>query len=197
MCSFYMSLFIFFYSSCFLIFSFFCFKYLPLLSAEEGAHSSASCISCSVGKYGGVEGLAECSSCPTGQVQPSEGQDSCKECTLEGKIKTNNEEHTTCIDNKALLSTSMVVVTFHTGGALSLAFPRAGVLTARGVVVRAARVVLSTLVNPRAPVHVLHFLSHLAGPGTHGAAPGGLPLGAPGGLPLGAPNGVYPNKCRS
>jgi hypothetical protein len=63
-------------------------------------------------------------------VQPSEGQDSCKECTLEGKIRTNNEAHTACIDNKALLSTSMVIVMFNKGVALSLAFAAAVVFLA-------------------------------------------------------------------
>jgi hypothetical protein len=66
-------------------------------------------------------------------VQPSQGQESCKECTLEGKIKTNNAAHTSCIDNQALLSTSMVVMMFNKGVALSLAFSAATVFLALAV----------------------------------------------------------------
>jgi hypothetical protein len=68
-------------------------------------------------------------------VQPAQGQDSCKECTLEGKIKTNNEAHTVCVDNQALLSTSMVIVMFNKGVALSLAFTAAVVFLALAVAV--------------------------------------------------------------
>ena len=46
----------------------------------------------------------------------------CKECTLEGKIKTNNEAHTLCIDNEALKSSSVVEAMFTKGVGLSLAF---------------------------------------------------------------------------
>jgi hypothetical protein len=55
-------------------------------------------------------------------VQPGQGQTSCKECTLEGKIKTNNAAHTACINNKALLSSSVVQVIFTKGVALYLSF---------------------------------------------------------------------------
>ena len=47
---------------------------------------------------------------------------SCTQCTLEGKIKTNNAAHTACIDNPALLSTSVVEVMFNRGVALSITF---------------------------------------------------------------------------
>ena len=94
---------------------------------QRGSGSSDSCISCAPGSYSDRDGLAECYSCPTRQVQAQEGQTSCKDCALEGKIKTNNAAHTTCIDNQALLSTSMVVMMFNKGVALSLAFSAATV----------------------------------------------------------------------
>jgi len=50
-------------------------------------------------------------------------------------IKTNNAAHTVCIDNQALLSTSMVVVMFNKGVALSLAFTIAVVFLALAVAV--------------------------------------------------------------
>ena len=95
-------------------------KYLP--SSNVGANSSALCIMCSLGTYGDKEGLGDCSRCPTGQVQPKEGQFFCKECVSEGKIKTNNVEHTACIDNKALMSSSVVEAMFTKGVGLSLSF---------------------------------------------------------------------------
>ena len=72
---------------------------------------------------------------PHGTGQPAQGQDSCKECALEGKIKTNNEAHTVCIDNKAPLSTTMVIAMFNKGVALSLAFFIAVVFLALAVAV--------------------------------------------------------------
>jgi hypothetical protein len=88
----------------------------------EGANSSAQCLPCPAGTYGDKSGLPQCTRCPTGQVQPKEGQESCKECILEGKIKTNNEAYTECIDNEALMSSSVVEAMFTKGVGLSLSF---------------------------------------------------------------------------
>ena len=70
---------------------------------------------CALQKYG-AEGIDECSQCPIGQVQPDEGQTSCDDCTLEGKIKTNNEKHTACVDNDALLQSFSVVSIIYSNG---------------------------------------------------------------------------------
>jgi alpha-tubulin suppressor-like RCC1 family protein len=88
----------------------------------EGANSSAQCLLCPAGTYADKSGLPQCTRCPTGQVQPEQGQDSCKECILEGKIKTNNEAYTECIDNQALMSSSVVEAMFTKGVGLSLSF---------------------------------------------------------------------------
>ena len=99
-------------------------KYLPL--SDRVANSSALCMPCSAGTYGDKEGLGECTPCAIGQVQSDTGQTSCKDCILEGKIKTNNEAHTACINNMALLSSTVVEVMFTKGLALSVAFAIAG-----------------------------------------------------------------------
>lgn len=98
--------------------------YLPAISSlsKSGANSSASCLLCPPGTFSDTNGLGECTQCPTGQVQPNEGQVSCDDCSLEGKIKTNNEANTACIDNPALLSSSVVEIMFTKGVALSLSF---------------------------------------------------------------------------
>ena len=88
----------------------------------EGANSSAQCLLCPAGTYADKSGLPQCTRCPTGQVQPGRGQDSCKECKLEGKIKTNNEAYTECIDDEALMSSSVVEAMFTKGVGLSLSF---------------------------------------------------------------------------
>jgi hypothetical protein len=93
-------------------------KYLD----RDGANSSSACAPCPAGSYGDKGGLAECSRCPTGQVQPNEGQTSCSDCSLVSKIKTNNAAHTLCVNNPALLSTSVIELMFNKGVGLSLTF---------------------------------------------------------------------------
>jgi alpha-tubulin suppressor-like RCC1 family protein len=92
----------------------FCPKRTFLDSA--GANSRALCKQCPPGTYGDKEGLSECSKCPTGQVQPNEGKVSCKDCSLEGKIKTNNAEHTACVDNDELLQSFSIVNVIYSNG---------------------------------------------------------------------------------
>merc|ERR1711871_613360 len=66
--------------------------------------------------YCALQGIGECSQCPTGQVQPDKGQVSCDDCALEGNIKTNNQEHTACIDNDELLSSFSIVNIIYSNG---------------------------------------------------------------------------------
>ena len=86
------------------------------------ANSSMACQNCTAGKYGDKTGLANCSMCPAGQYQPDVGQQECFLCSDLGKIKTNNAEHTGCVDNVLLMSTSVVEVLFTKGVALALSF---------------------------------------------------------------------------
>jgi hypothetical protein len=125
-------------------------KYLPRRVDGKGADSSTLCILCPRGTYGDKGGLAECSRCPTGQVQPNEGQTSCSDCSLVSKIKTNNAEHTACIDNKALLSTSVVEVMFNKGVALGLAFIIAAIFLGLAVAMHHLKEMYSSEVSDEA-----------------------------------------------
>merc|ERR1711871_1639224 len=87
-----------------------------------GSTSASVCGSCQPGTYSATAGASNCTQCRTGQVQPNEGQVSCNDCSLESKIKTNNAAHTFCIDDQALLSTSLIELMFNKGVALALAF---------------------------------------------------------------------------
>ena len=72
-----------------------------------GANSSALCHLCAAGKYNDKEGMGTCSTCPTGQYQPDTGKSNCMECNID-ELKTNNADHTGCIVNEHLRTSSAV-----------------------------------------------------------------------------------------
>ena len=90
------------------------------ITMARGQLSSLSSVS--AGKYADKEGVGVCTTCPSGQYQADTGKSKCMECANIGKLKTNNEDYTGCVDNKALFSDTFVVSMFSDGIALYVSF---------------------------------------------------------------------------
>ena len=91
-------------------------KYLP---ASYGT-SESQCLLCPVGKYGDNSGLGNCTACPSGQYQTSEGQEMCIDCSNEGRMMTNNEDHSACIFDNTFISRTIVEILFEDGVAWAI-----------------------------------------------------------------------------
>lgn len=91
---------------------------IPSNDCSSRANSKSLCHSCPAGKYGDKEGMGTCTTCPRGKYQPNTGEHTCMECIAIDKLKTNNTEHTSCIDNEALKSDTIIEMMFETGTAM-------------------------------------------------------------------------------
>ena len=87
---------------------------LGTYSTVSGANSSALCQECPAGTYGDKKGMGTCTACPSSQYQPSTGESRCLKCTDIDEFKTNNMDHTGCIENEALYD-SIVEIMFDDG----------------------------------------------------------------------------------
>ena len=89
-----------------------------------GSEQYKSCLECHPGSYANQNGTAECSPCSKGQFQSESGKTQCHVCTeyFNDELLTSNGDFTGCVENGALLSTTMLEAFYKSGVALSSTF---------------------------------------------------------------------------
>ena len=101
-------------------------KYGTVIGANT---EESTCQGCMPGKYTNKNGSFECETCPLGQYQPQSGTAECLSCKERNNIFTNNAEHTDCVVDSTLLSSSLIESLFSNGAALYIAFAISAIFT--------------------------------------------------------------------